>query len=102
MEKAWYQAWQDLPQEQIQQWILAIPNHIQEIRRLEGGNEYKEGVQGFRRSWAGHRVKGKLSALRFVDRRKPQASNSQDSSDDELLDAIDDVDDVDHEESEEE
>ena len=55
-----------------------------------------------KRCWAGHRVKGKLSALRFVDRRKPQASNSQDSSDDELLDAIDDVDDVDHEESEEE
>jgi hypothetical protein len=83
MEKAWYQAWQDLPQEQIQQWIRAIPDHIQEIIRLEGGNVYKEGVQGFRRSWAGHRVKGKLSTLRFVDRKEPQASNSQDNSDDE-------------------
>jgi hypothetical protein len=71
MEKAWYQAWQDLTQEQIQQWIRAIPDHIQEIIRLEGGNEYKEGVQGFRRSWAGYRVKGKLSTLRFVDRKEP-------------------------------
>jgi hypothetical protein len=44
MEKAWYQAWKDLPQEQIQQWIAAIPHHIREIIRLEGGNEYNEGV----------------------------------------------------------
>jgi len=40
MKKAWIQAWQDLPQEQIQQWITAIPDHIQEIIRLKGGNEY--------------------------------------------------------------
>jgi hypothetical protein len=90
MEKAWYQAWDDLPQEQIQQWIKAIPDHIQEVIRLEGGNEYKEGVQGFRRSWAGRRVKGKLSTLRFVDRKEPQAGNSQDNSDDELFEDVDD------------
>lgn len=66
MEKAWYQAWQDLPQEQIQQWIAAIPFHIKEIIRLEGGNEYKEGIQGFKRSWRGIRIKGKLSTLQFI------------------------------------
>jgi hypothetical protein len=99
MEKAWYQAWQDLPQEQIQQWIQAIPDHIQEIIRLGGGNEYKEGVQGFKRSWAGRRVKGKLSTLQFIDRKEPQASDSQDNSDDELFD--DDLDDAEDEEDEE-
>lgn len=46
LEEAWYQAWQDLPQEQIQEWIAAIPDHIQEIIRLEGGNEYKKGIKG--------------------------------------------------------
>jgi len=90
MEKAWYQAWEDLPQEQIQQWIRAIPDHIQEIIRLEGGNEYKEGVQSFKRSWAGRRVKGKLSTLQFIDRKEPQAGNTQDNSDDELFEDVDD------------
>jgi hypothetical protein len=60
-------AWQDLPQEAIQQWIAAIPNHIKEIIRLEGVNEYKEGVKGFKRSWAGTRIKGKLSTLQSID-----------------------------------
>ena len=78
MEKAWYQAWKDLPQEQIQQWIAAIPFHIKEIIRLEGGNEYKEGVQGFKRSWAGTRVKGKLSKLQFIDSTPQQEQNSDD------------------------
>jgi hypothetical protein len=100
MEKAWYQAWQDLPQEQIQQWIQAIPDHIQEIIRLGGGNEYKEGVQGFKRSWVGRRVKGKLSTLQFIDRKEPQASDSQDNSDDELFD--DDLDDAEEEDEESE
>lgn len=65
MEKIWYGAWKDLPQEKIQQWIQAIPDHIQEVIRLEGGNEYKEGLKSFKRSWAGQRVKGQLSKLQF-------------------------------------
>jgi hypothetical protein len=28
MKKVWYEAWEDLPQEQIQTWIIAIPQHI--------------------------------------------------------------------------
>lgn len=67
MEKAWLQAWEDLPQEQIQRWIEGIPHHIQEIIRLEGGNEYKEGVQDYKRSWAGLRVKGQLSKRTCLD-----------------------------------
>jgi hypothetical protein len=41
MEQAWLNAWKELPQSQIQQWIERIPIHIKEIIRLEGGNEYK-------------------------------------------------------------
>lgn len=42
--KAWEAAWnEELPQEQIQAWIERIPHHVQEVIRLEGGNEYKEG-----------------------------------------------------------
>jgi hypothetical protein len=91
IEKAWYQAWKDLPQEQIQQWIAAIPYHIKEIIRLEGGNEYKEGVQGFKRSWAGTRIKGKLSTLQFIVRKQKQ-HQAQDggNSDSESSEDVDD------------
>jgi hypothetical protein len=40
---AWKAAWDNLPQETIQRWIERIPRYIQEVIRLEGGNEYKEG-----------------------------------------------------------
>ena len=42
-EKVWREKWQDMPQSTIQGWIERIPIHIQEIIRLEGGNEYVEG-----------------------------------------------------------
>ncbi|KAK5997488.1 hypothetical protein PT974_02851 [Cladobotryum mycophilum] len=41
--KVWEAAWEEMPQQAIQAWIERIPRHIQEIIRLEGGNEYKEG-----------------------------------------------------------
>lgn len=82
MEKKWYKGWQDLPQEQIQRWIRAIPDHIQEIIRLNGGNEYKEGEQGYKRSWAGHRIKGIKSSHQFVDRDIQQTTDAQDTQDD--------------------
>jgi hypothetical protein len=47
-------------------------------------------------------IKGKLSDLRFINKKEPQAGNSQDNSDDEPLNVIDDVDDVDDEELQEE
>ncbi|RPB29303.1 hypothetical protein L211DRAFT_776011, partial [Terfezia boudieri ATCC MYA-4762] len=34
---------EDLEQWRIQRWIKRIPCHIQEVIRLEGGNEYSEG-----------------------------------------------------------
>jgi transposase len=39
----WEKYWTDLPQSKIQEWITVIPDYIQEIIRLEGGNKYKEG-----------------------------------------------------------
>jgi hypothetical protein len=43
-KKAWYKAWRELEQWRIQRWIERIPRHIQEIIRLKGGNEYREGL----------------------------------------------------------
>jgi transposase len=46
MEKDWAECWEEtLTQEQIQHWIERIVVHIQEVIRLEGGNEYEEGTQ---------------------------------------------------------
>lgn len=68
MEKRWYKAWRDLPQDVVQSWVERVPHHIQEIIRLEGGNEYAEGIAGFqRRSWKGDRIKGKLSPRATID-----------------------------------
>lgn len=44
MEKHWQLYWESLEQWRIQRWIERIPHHIQEIIRLNGGNEYSEGV----------------------------------------------------------
>ncbi|OJZ80204.1 hypothetical protein ASPFODRAFT_148152, partial [Aspergillus luchuensis CBS 106.47] len=61
-EEAWIKAWNELPQEKIQHWIERLMRHIQEIIRLEGGNEYKEGRTGVdNRTWKGIRIKGHLS-----------------------------------------
>ena len=42
MTEEWMKAWTDLDQSRIQRWIERIPNHIQRIIELEGGNEYRE------------------------------------------------------------
>jgi transposase len=42
-EKRWNEAWRDLEQERIQAWIRRIVDHIQQVIKLEGGNEYPEG-----------------------------------------------------------
>jgi transposase len=39
----WKSYWQQLPQSDIQKWIERIPRHIEEVIRLEGSNEYREG-----------------------------------------------------------
>jgi transposase len=60
--ESWERAWKDLPQSKIQAWIERIPRHIEEVIRLEGGNEYLESRTGEdRRSWKGMRLKGCLS-----------------------------------------
>jgi hypothetical protein len=67
MEEAWLNAWKDLSQDQIQRWIERIPIHIQEIIRLEGGNEYKEGRKYFKKSFVGRRIKGILSKHTYLE-----------------------------------
>jgi hypothetical protein len=42
-EHAWTEAWDELEQERIQQWIECILRHIQQIIELEGDNNYREG-----------------------------------------------------------
>ena len=67
MKKAWLQAWRDLPQARIREWIERIIRHIKEIIRLEGGNEYREGrTDSDKRLWRERRLKGKLSELVFL------------------------------------
>lgn len=64
--EAWEKAWERLPQHRIQAWIERIPFHIQEIIRLEGGNEYPEGrPQGDVRSRC--RRKGMLSFRAYLE-----------------------------------
>ena len=43
LKEAWIKCWLDMPQEKIQAWIKRIMIHIQDVIRLDGGNEYKEG-----------------------------------------------------------
>jgi transposase len=50
LEKDWIQSWDDISQDKIQAWIKRIPIHIQEVIKLEGGNEYKESRGGRRRN----------------------------------------------------
>lgn len=44
--KAWEECWENLPQEKIQAWIERIPDHIEQVIALQGGNNYKEGRRG--------------------------------------------------------
>lgn len=43
LTEAWIKCWQDIPQERIKKWIERIIEHVKEVIRLEGGNEYREG-----------------------------------------------------------
>ena len=44
LKEAQIKCWEEtLTQEKIQAWIERVIDHVQEVIRLEGGNEYKEG-----------------------------------------------------------
>jgi len=53
LEKRWLECWEELDQERIRRWVDRIKIHIEEIIKLEGGNEYMEGSAGvaFRTRW---------------------------------------------------
>jgi hypothetical protein len=63
----WIKAWNELPQEKIQQWIERLIRHIQEVIKLQGGNEYQEGRDRPKRNQAGRRIKGQLSRRQDLD-----------------------------------
>lgn len=47
MEKAWLHCWdKELSMRRIRAWIERIPRHIEEVIRLKGGKEYREGRFG--------------------------------------------------------
>ena len=43
LKEAWIKCWETLTQEKIQAWIERVIDYVQEVIRLEGRNEYKEG-----------------------------------------------------------
>ena len=43
LKEAQIKCWKEMPQTKIQAWIKRIMVHIQDVIRLEGRNEYKEG-----------------------------------------------------------
>ena len=65
LEGAWIRAWRNLPQADIQKWIEGIVRNIQEVIRLEGGNEYQEG-RAAKRSYHGRRRIGELFKHSFI------------------------------------
>jgi len=65
LQQAWKDAWRDLPQSEIQKWIEGIVRNIQEVIRLEGGNEYQEG-RALKRSYRGRRKIGELFKHAFI------------------------------------
>lgn len=65
LKKVWLDAWEKLPHRRLQEWVERIPFHIQEIIRLEGGNEYKEGKPGGRVRQK--RRKGHLTARLYLE-----------------------------------
>jgi len=61
----WLKAWRELPQTEIQKWIEGIMHNIQEVIRLEGGNEYKEG-RVLKRGYHGRRKVGELFKHTYI------------------------------------
>jgi transposase len=41
--RVWENCWKSLTQERIQAWVERIVEHVQQVIKCEGGNEYKEG-----------------------------------------------------------
>ena len=74
LQKAWIQAWKELPIAMVRKWIEAIPRHIQEVIKLHGGNGYAEG-RGQGRSYKGLRKIGQLSYHSYLAQEGQQLGN---------------------------
>ena len=90
MKPKWTKAWDRLDMDRIRKWIERIPRHIEEVIRLEGGNEYKEGRTGQEtRSWKGMRVRGQLS--RRVDLEGLPVDDSEEEASEEASEEWEDM-----------
>jgi hypothetical protein len=45
--RRWIKDWHAIEQQKIQEWILRIIHHVQEVIRLDGDNNYHESKQKF-------------------------------------------------------
>jgi siroheme synthase len=43
LKEEWIKCWKEMSQERIQAWVERIIQHVKEVIRLDGGNEYCEG-----------------------------------------------------------
>jgi hypothetical protein len=66
MRRQWGNHWKGISRLMIQKWIGGVYHNVQEVIRLEGGSEYKEGRAAFQRDFKGRRVVGKLSTHSFL------------------------------------
>ena len=88
MVQSWEHNWYNsLPQSSIQAWIEGIVHNIQEVIRLEGGNEYKEGREA-KRSYKGRRKVGELFKHAYI----PRPSDADLADDDSAYEDVDDID----------
>ena len=62
----WKKEWGYLSLPQVRKWIEGVHSNIQEVLRLEGGNEYREGRAAFIRNYQGRRTVGKLCTHSYL------------------------------------
>lgn len=68
LRKIWLEAWDALPQEQIQRWIKRIPRAIEYIIHRNGGNDYSEG--GWQKDAWEHNFDWRSTRAEFLSREE--------------------------------
>ena len=72
MEAAWLRAWRGMALSTVCVWIEGILNNIKQIIALNGGNNYHEGREAFKRNFKGRRTLGKLSSHAYPHPQRDQ------------------------------
>jgi hypothetical protein len=71
LRRQWEHYWRILPAEQRHKWIRGVWEGFQEVIRLEGDNNYKEGRPAEVRDYKGLRIVGKLSPHAYLNFEEP-------------------------------